>query len=327
MKRPISLTLYFLATLVFGSLIGILFYILYFNSIILVAGETVKFSKDILAFAFKDIIPVIIILSPVSMIIYKARHKGNPVSSAIVYAFLCVFVWIFLLPMQMSLAQKICKNTIQKTEFQNSKEISGGYFRKIGSSTFFFIENSKNQKVRVIEISNSNDPNFFAKEEEISVASDSEFANYSRPYRDSLVKNNSTNLTTNSIHIFKNLNNRAFEAFNNGFVAWICFCSLGLLMCSMYAFLQISEWKLINIFTSLLLFFSVIFVNNFYFSPIMDRIRASLYELFYKGGIFAFISNKGVDVPLTFANIILTAIALTCGILISKLNKAKQALR
>lgn len=321
MKRPISLTFYFLFSLIAGSLIGIIFYILYFNSTIMVAGETVKFSKDFFIFALKDIIPLVIIFSPAAMIIYKARHKENPVASAIVYAFLCAFAWILLFPLQMTFSEKISKNIPPKEEIQNSKEISGGYFRNINSSTFFFVENSKDKKAKVIEIANSDNPSFFAEEKEISVAKDSEFASYSSPYRDSLVKETASTLFVKPIQVFKNFIDRCYNAFECGFISWLCFCSVGLLMSSMYAFLKVSEWKLINIFTSLILFISAIFINDFYFSPAMNGARAILYELFYKCKLFLFLSNKGADVPLMFANILLTMIALVCGILISNITK------
>ena len=318
MKKPVTISLYFLAFLIFGSLLGLLVGMNFSSSLSMVAGKGVFFSKGLVIYTLFDGIPVVLLLIGIVLSVYKVRHGADPVGSAIVYSALCAVTWIVLMPLSFE-ARKFAYEEKSREDDQEL-ELSGGYFRESDGKLYYFLQDAQDQKADVLVLNDVNSKMEFGKEMILDVSSASSFAADAKPFKDPLIKDTMADRPEVVTNVFVAIRNRAASAWNCGIWSWLFFCGFGFAICACYGLVHSSSWRLVNI----LLIFSystfVMWFNNFYYSSSFSGARKFLGELMlgenYCRGKF-FVDNC-VELPLFIFNLIIGAVALIVGILLSK---------
>ena len=318
MKKPVTISLYFLAFLIFGSLLGLLVGMNFSSSLSMVAGKGVFFSKGLVIYTLFDGIPVVLLLVGIVLSVYKVRHGADPVGSAIVYSVLCAVTWIVLMPLSFETRKFAYEE--KSREDDQELELSGGYFRESDGKLYYFLQDAQDQKADVLVLNDVNSKMEFGKEMILDVSSASSFAADAKPFKDPLIKDTMADPPEVVTNVFVAIRNQAASAWNCGIWSWLFFCGFGFAICACYGLVHSSSWRLVNI----LLIFSystfVMWFNNFYYSSSFSVARKFLGELMlgenYCRGKF-FVDNC-VELPLFIFNLIIGAVALIVGILLSK---------
>lgn len=320
MRKVISLILDYFLTLIVGFAIGMFICIQYFDSINLVAGERFFVSKEIIALGIFYTLPVLFLLLPFALVLYKTRHKNNPVLSCATFAVLSLLNWFIFYPVTLKLqniAEKKFSENAGNPTFLKLNDLSSGYFRRTNGKLYFFNKETESNSAEVILLEDSAAPLDFAKEEKIDVSEKSEFYKSSSPFRDPLVKETMTDIPYQAINVFHSIKFQAIRAWNHGFIPWICFCSLGFALCSLYSLIKLSSWRMINALTALVFTGLIIWFNDFYFSPLNNGMRNFLQSLFYESGKLNFFIDKGIEFPLMLINLLFGLIFTIAGIVIA----------
>ena len=264
MKRSLLLLVQYFIFILLGCLLGIFVYTQFYNNINLVAGFPVKFSKYPLIKGFLESIPIILLLIGMLLSLYKVRHMENPVSSAIVYSCLGIITWFLVFPASLSLIKVLTPVTEKIAESEIKSELSRGYFRKVGNVYYYFLEEQRGDITQVIAIDSNQ--NTFGIIKQLDLSADSEFNKQTQPFVDPIIKASLDNIPYRIIKVFSNVKKNAMSAWNNGYISWLLFCSLGFALWSIYGLIKISSWKLINTF--MIIFFQglIILFNGIYFS-------------------------------------------------------------
>lgn len=310
MKRYFSLILDFIFVLFFGVFIGILFFILSFESTHLIAGRTLHLSKDILTYAYLLIVPFVLLIIPCAMMLYKTRHRKNPVGSFICYTILVLVIWMGLFPLHFIVSNKLLPKIVPYEQLDQDTELSKGYFRTVNDETHYYLEDSVDNSAYVVTIDSKSEPERVPFFHNIDISKEIE------PYNDPLVKFSMQDTSFSLVSQLQSLFSTLLRIWNKNFLAWLCILSFAFALASPYAFIRISSWRLINSFCCLMGFIFVLGINILYFYPQFDSIRSSLYELFYGHGTFSFFSKNELDAPLFFLNLIIGFIFSISGILI-----------
>lgn len=317
MKRYFALTLDYLFLLVAGILLGTFFLVLSYDSTLLIAGRTIAFSKDIIAHAYIQVVPEILFFIPCGMMLYKIRHLSNPTGSAIAFLILCLLTWFGIFPLHNFLSSKISGNIVPLQEIQKQVTLSDSYFRKINGSTYYYLENHAQAIPKVVEI-DSADPS-----ENTPLITTLDVSEQTFPYKDPLVKQNMEGSNVNYGNVIVSVIGQGFNAWKNGFIAWLCFCSLGLALCGIYSFIRFSDWRLVNAFMCIGLTVVIIWFNHFYFTPEMTTFRNFVRDLFYDKGAFSSLTKREVEVPLMFINLIFGVLTTASGFIISAIRNKR----
>ena len=318
MKRYFALIIDFFCVLIFGSLFAIIFGILSFGSTHLVSGRTLSFSHDIFFYSALSMIPIVMICLPCCMQLYKTRHKKNPVGSFICYVVLNLFLWIALFPLQITISNNIKNKLGPISELTENEELSKGYFRQVDGETYYYLEDSVDKSAKVVTMDSHKSP------ESVPFFQDVDISEKIAPYADPLIKNAQSKSSRKLREILFNFNSFITKSWNNGFISWLCFLTFAFALGSVYAFIQFSDWRLINTYLCITLSFGVIYLNCIYFTPSFDHIRASLYEFFYGHGGFSHLVQREVDVPLCTINLLIGVIFTIIGIINSIINKKRN---
>lgn len=324
MRKIISLILDYFCTLLVGFAVGMFIFVQYSDSVSLVAGERFFISKEMIVSGFFSVLPIIFLLLPLALILYKIRHKSNPVSSFITFILLSLANWFAFFPITLKIQTQFEKNLFEKNYVAKQNDLTKGYFRQAGGKLYYFNNNSESDSADVLMIEDTSEPATFASEKNIDISKNSEFAKAANPFRDSLTKETMTNIPYPIINVFSSIKLQAMRAWNYGFFSWICFCSLGFALCSLYSLIRFSSWRMINALGALVLSGIVIWFNDFYFSAANNSVRNFFQSLFYEGGHFNFFIEKGIEFPLFLINMLFWLIFTTIGIIIAILHKKEE---
>lgn len=319
MRKVISLILDYFLTLVVSFAIGMFICIQYFDSINLVAGERFFVSKETVVLGVFYTLPVMFLLLPFALMLYKIRHKDNPALSLAVFAALSLLNWFIFYPVTLkfqTIAEKKFSES-KNTDFFKLNELSSGYFRHSAGKLYFFNKQTEENSADVILLDDSSAPLDFAKEEKIDVSVSSEFYRDSSPFRDPLTKETMKDIPYQIINIFHSIKFQAIRAWNYGFISWLCFCSLGFALCSLYSLIKFSSWRMVNALTALIFTGTAIWFNDFYFSTTCGGMRNFLQSFFYEGGKLNFFIDKGIEFPLMLINLLFGLIFTVIGIVIA----------
>ncbi len=322
MRKVISLILDYFLTLVVGFAIGMFICLQYFDSINLVAGERFFVSKEIVVLSVFYTLPVMFLLLPFALILYKIRHKDNQAFSFATFAVLSLLNWFIFYPVTLKFQNIAEKNFAEAKngDFFKLNDLSSGYFRNSAGKLYFFNKKTEPNSADVILLDDSAAPLDFAKEEKIDVSANSEFHKDSSPFRDPLTKETMTDIPYQIINIFHSIKFQAIRAWNYGFISWLCFCSLGFALCSLYSLIKFSSWRMVNALCALVFSGIVIWFNDFYFSTASNGMRNFLQSFFYESGKLNFFIDKGIEFPLMLINLLFGLIFTTDGIVIAILR-------
>lgn len=324
MRKVISLILDYFLILIVGFAIGMFIFVQYFDSISLVAGERYFVPKEVVLYGIFCVLPIIFIILPFALILYKIRHRSNPKSTFITFIVLSLVNWFGFYPLTLKLQTVYEKNLYAKNYNPEQKPLTKGYFRKANAKLYYFNKKSDLDSANVIIIEDSKNPGNFAEENIIDVSEKSDFEKFASPFRDPLIKETVTNIPYPVINIFSSIKSQALHAWNYGFVSWICFCSLGFALCSIYGVVKFSHWRMVNVLGAFILSGIVIWFNDFYYSQLNSSARNFLQSLFYEGGRLNFFIDKGIEFPLVLINMTFFVVLLIIGILVAILRRKEE---
>lgn len=324
MRKVLNIILDYFVIFTGGAIIGLFIYSQYANSICLVAGKHFPFTREILINGLFKTLPVIYIVITVFIVLYKIRHRSAPCATFITYCSLSLFTWLVLFPLTLTLQKTASENLSSIEELRDEQTLSSDYFRKTDGAIYYFIKNSDKQKAEVFQIIDPEFPESFASEKELDISKDSAFYNSNLPFRDPILKDSMTDTPFGLIQCFYSLKEKAKDAWNNGYIAWLCFASLGFALSSVYAFIKFSSWRMINAYLSVAFTGLIIWFNYFYFTSKFDGFRSFLYSLFYDGGKLGFFVNRNIDFPLTLINLIVGILLSAVGIVIAVLRNQEE---
>lgn len=324
MRKVLSIILDYSVMLIGSTIIGLFIYNQFFNSICLVAGKHFPFTRDIFINGLFKTLPVIYMLIPFFLVLYKIRHKSASVATFITYCVLLMFTWYFLFPMTLTLQNKATENLPTVEEIRDNQNLSGEYFRKANDSIYYFTKDSDTKNAFVFELLQPKNPELFAEEKKLDISNGSDFHTSSLPFRDPVLKDSMSGTPYGLITIFSFIKMRALEAWKNGYISWVCFTSLGIALASIYSFIKFSTWRMVNAYLSLAVSTVVIWFNYFYFTNPCSGLRNFLHSLFYDGNKLNFFVKRNIDFPLTLINLLIAILLTTIGVVIAVLRKQEE---
>lgn len=324
MSKPIILILDYIAYTLLGLLCGLFFFSQYFNAISLVAGKNTIFSAEILVYGVFSLLPVIFITISMFIAFYKVRHLSSPVSSCITYSVLSAFTWFIMYPATLMVQEKVLPMVTPIEQLERKQELSGGYFRKINGTVYYFIHDTENDSADVVCLYDSKAPNDFAKAGTISVSTNSEFADFSGDFHDPIIKESMEKIPYNVSKIFDFYKSKAERTWDTGIVAWLFFCSFGLALSSLYSLIRVSSWKLLNSFWILIMSCFIIWFNFFYYQPVFSIIRTAINRFLFDPSKSNFFMENEIELPLFAVNMLLSTIMILIGIFRTVSNKNRS---
>lgn len=329
MKNILKFLLYYLLVYL-GTLIVLTFiYIQYISCTHIVIGSTFPFSYQLLIYAVFKALPLVTILTPFILTVYKVRHKGFAVSSALTYSIVCLLSFLVFLPCieaGRDIAYKRINTVNFETNLNDNIAISGGYFRKVGDKTYYFIDDSYMNYSHVVELHDAKDASMRPEDYLLSVDLSSEFAKSTYPFRDTSLKEILGNTVYNALEVLDILLFSVTIAHSNGVIPWLFFITLGLALASCYGFVRFSSWSMMNYLFVISNTIYIILFNCFYYTQYFSPIRVMLEELIFGEGAtrFRYFYNHRVDLPLCLINIITASLILAAGIIVSKIRKVRD---
>lgn len=312
MRKPIALILDYLTVTLLCIVAGIFFFTQYFNSLTLVAGKNIDFSADIIAYGLFETLPLIFLFIAMFVIFYKIRHLSSPVSSLITFSVLMAVTWFCFFPFTLVLKENVYSMLTPLETLENKNELSGGYFRTIDGKIYYFVTDTKDDVADVFKLFDNGRPNSYADRDFIRI--NSALSEEVGAYKDPIIKAASPDIPFRIDEVFHTLKQTAAFAWENGLIAWLCFCSIGYALASLYCFIRISSWKLLNFYWVSFFTTFVLWFNFFYFQPEFDFVRTALSKLFYEGGRLSYFTERQIPIPLTCMNLLFAVIMTVIGI-------------
>ena len=313
MRKPIALLLVYLFVLTLSTCAGIFFFAQYFNSLNLVSGITAFFSSDLIIFGLFESLPAVLMTIMLFITFYKIRHLSNPVSSMITYSVLCVFTWFLLLPASIVLKNQVYKQILSMEEIQQSTELTGKYFRIIDGKNYYFINDTVDGTADVVMLYDNRSPNTHAFIKKITISDN----NDALSFHDPIMKESKVAIPFHIMELSSSIKKQANESWENGYIAWICFCSLGFALCSIYFVIKMSSWKLVNSLWALIIFIVILWINYSYYIPSFAILKNSLEGFFYDSNHLQYFVNHHISFPLMLINCFIGIVSVVIGIIIS----------
>lgn len=310
MKRALAIVLDYFVILTAACTTGILIYTAFFNSTTLIAGETVRFKKEIFMYGFFETFPAVLLLMGLIIIIYKIRHKGNPTASLITYVILMSFTWFWLYPLSLIFEKHFYSRYLSPAQVQSMQDLSQGYFRSNGGNIYYFKESAHDTADCLTVYSKTGT---FPQLEEVDVSPLSDFAKNALPFREPLIKDAMDGIPFRIMRIFGSIKMRAHLSWRSGYISWIMFCSLGLVLASVYIFIRLSEWRLVNTLMTVTLYVCIIAFNAVYFFPRFDFIRETANLMIIGTQLQQWFIGLNQDFLLTCINVLSALLIIAVG--------------
>ncbi|MCR5495049.1 MAG: hypothetical protein K6F15_05375 [Treponema sp.] len=315
MRKPIALILDYLTVTFICVVAGIFFFTQYFNSLTLVAGKNIDFSADIIAYGLFETLPLVFLFIAMFVIFYKIRHKSSPLSSFITYSLLIAFTWFALFPLSIVMQDKVYSMLTPIEKLENKNQLSGGYFRNINGKIYYFVSDSRDDIADVFCFFDYSRPTSMVERDFIRIGNNSGFSETFGDFHDPIIKDTAPSIPYNLDEAFKTIKENAKNAWLNGIIAWLCFSSMGFALASLYCFIRISSWKLLNCYWVAFFTGLVIWFNYYYFQDAFSFVRQVLTNLFHDGGHLTFFLERQISLPLTCINLIFAIIMTSVGII------------
>ena len=230
------------------------------------------------------------------------RHPENKIISVLVYLILCTVTWGVVYPAFLELSAKYGKSVVPVV---TETQLSTGYFRRSGNKIYYLIGSTSKRKndAVAINIDGSGLRSILSEESNVS----ENLKKQSAPFSDILIRETMTDKPSWLHTAYYHLENLAEKAWSEGIIHWLCFASFGLALCSVYALIYCSSWRMIN---TLYVWFGEVFVtvmNNLYFTPMALPVRLAAKSW---GGFFRLLDEPA----LVTANVAVSLIFIIFGI-------------
>lgn len=322
MKKRIDFILYYLCILIAGCFCATFVYVQYIGCTHFVTGNMFHPAKEIVLAAFFQSVPLVLLCVPLLLAVYKIRHLYNPVWSVISFALMCAFSWGILYPLAETGKKSACGNG---SILLNTGEIplSGGYFRKSAEAVYYFTDESENKTADVMLLHSPENPDKSGGFVKLDVSENSDFYKNAFPFRDSCVKESLNDIPYEIIGCIDNILKAAEDAWQNGIVAWACFCSLCLALASSYSYIKMSTWRMVNYLAVVLTNMIILVFNSLYYSGFAGM-RTFLKNALYGNGRLAFFSSRNIDIPLCILNVAAAVAVICIGCSVTAVTKRRQ---
>jgi hypothetical protein len=266
LKKALLLIPAYAGILLFSCIIGVLIYMLYFDTAGLIAGKLLQlFDRHVLFEGFFIIVPVVLVFSGVLLSFYRVRHSGGGILPVIMYALLGAVTWCILYPAFIEL-----KNQWHAKSYTTESVLTAGYFRPSGNNVVYLPHKLVSSDADVVVINRDAAPEDAVSQQKVNY---SETVDTAAPFKDILIRETVPTMPEWIMNGFAIIEIRAEHAWNGGYISWLCFISFGLALFSVYALTFCSEWRLINIIYLLLMESGVLSLNLLYFSDYFLPIR------------------------------------------------------
>lgn len=320
MKNVWKLLLAYLLVLLIGCVIGTVIVSEFFTALHLVVGEKqVFFSVKNIFESFIVVIPLILVICPMMLCFYISRHNSKKVSVVITYIILSLLTWIVLFPAYLTFSRKLSSTIAQdfvKTDASPSRKVllSSEYFRRDGRLIYYHI-NDELSDIEIdavsINMDGTNQTNMIRE----TLNASEELGKKSFPFNDILIRDAmSFFMIPPFFYGYINILSNAHAAWNSGIVSWLFFAIFGAALCSVYAFVGMSNWKIINSIAVVFWTMSIVVLNGAYYSVLRNLIRFPQFPGFL---------NNIENAPLALANFLIFFVFLVIGIVAAVIRSAK----
>lgn len=310
MKNVLKLLLAYFLVLLIGCVVGTVIVSEFFTTLNFVVGEKqVFFSTKVMFESFIVIIPIILIICPMMLCFYISRHNFKKTPTIITYIILSLLTWIVLFPTYLTFSKKFSKTLVHyfvRTASSPSENItlSGEYFRKDGRFIYYHIgdDNSEIDAI-AINMDGTNQTNMIRETHDAS----NELGKKSFPFDDILIRDAmSFSIMPVFFSGYIGILSNARLSWDSGVVSWLFFAIFGAALCSVYAFVGMSSWKIINSIAVVFCTIAIVVLNGAYHFILKDLIRFPRLP--------GFLSNIE-NAPLVLANFLVFFIFLILGII------------
>lgn len=319
MKKAMKLLLMYFMTLLASIIIGTIIYSIYLNVKNFVAGTSIDLFniKDLVkAIFFVIFLTLFLILPFISY--YKIRHSGG-VPQTIVYVFLTILTWGILFPGSFYLERFHYSKFPDKP---SEKSLSTNCFRSFEDKVYFFTKDfsyDNQEKSAMAVVIDTSEEGKIAIEK---IEDKSDFVLYKQavPYRDILIKNSFSKFSIPLLVDFGLLIQKGKDALNKGWTFYLGFCSIGLLLASVWALSGIFKWRLLNTCFVVVTSFLILTFNSFVIHGKFEFIINKIWNLPFIKPLNSIFENP----VLVILNLLFALIFTVIGIIIFIVQNHKK---
>jgi hypothetical protein len=265
LKKALLLIPAYILILLSGCVIGVLLYMLYYNTTGLVAGKPLQlFNIHALYAGFFVIAPIVIMLSGGILSCYRIRHSKGGFLPVLMFILLGAAAWGVVYPSFIQFKSRFATAvTPEKTA------LTPGYFRRAGSTVVYVPVSPL--AVHAVVINEAAAPDAALSLQKISVV---EPVLDASPFKDILIRDTIPVMPGWILQGFADIEMRAEQAWNSGYVSWLCFASFGLALFSSYALTFCSQWRLVDVIYLCVMQSGILSFNLLYYSGYARPVRA-----------------------------------------------------
>lgn len=245
--------------------VGELAYMVYFNTAHFVVGRPIELvNAYALARGFFIVVPVVIVLSPLFLSLYRIRHSGGGFLPVIVYILLCATTWTVLLPLFIEFKRK-AEGTLSPV---SKSSLTAGYFRPYSGEVAYLPHDAPAPETAVVLNSTGDENAVCFSQIDMSVMEAE-----SAPFADILIRETVPPVPAWIVSGMDMIEMHAELAWKSGRFAWLGFLSFAFALCSTYAVSFCSDWRLVDILYLLIMDGGVLSFNLLYYSEYFKRLR------------------------------------------------------
>ena len=283
--------------------VGELAYMVYCNTAYLVAGRPIElFNAYALARGFFIVVPVVIVLSPLFLSLYRIRHSGGGFLPVVVYILLCAATWIVLFPLFIEFKRKAGQSLLPAPK----SALTAGYFRPYAGDVAYLLRDASASETAAVVLKSAGDENAVRLSHIDTNVMEAESA----PFADILIRETVPSFPAWIKSGIDTIELRAETAWKSGRFAWLGFLSFALALCSTYAVSFCSDWRLVGILYLLIMDAGVLSFNLLYYSEYFKRLREAGAPL---ANAFPFFARSGEPLLICInAGIAILCVAVGC---------------
>ena len=294
--------------------VGELVYMVYFNTAHLVAGRAIElFNAYALARGFFVVVPVVIVLSPLFLSLYRIRHSGGGFLPVAVYILLCAVTWIVFFPLFIEFKRKAERSLPPAAK----STLTAGYFRPYAGEIVYLPHDVSSRESSAVVLKKAGDENAVILTQIDINAMEAESA----PFDDVLIRETVPVFPAWIVSGMDMIELHAELAWKSGHFAWIGFLSFALALCSTYAVSFCSDWRLVGILYLLIMDGGVLSFNLLYYSEYFKALREAGP---LQAHAFPFFARSG-DPLLICINVIIAILCITVGCLAAAVRAKRLA--
>src|SRR5574344_725477 len=258
-KTSLKLIPAFLAIGIIGTAIGACLYMVYAACTFLVAGESLAvFSVSLFLRGVFLSFPVCMTVSAMLLTLYLVRHPALPVIPLCMYMALVAAAWLVFIPLCTTLSHSYAPKEVQAVE---QRSMSPGFFRHENGYLFYYSRVAYDKSVDGVCVDNANNDGKVYTFEGLPLAQTK------KDFSDSLIEETIAmpKMFTMLMKVIEILESSGRDAWNAGFVWWLCFSSLGLALLSVVGLRRVTSWRLLNTFVIIFATIGIVVLNALYY--------------------------------------------------------------